>query len=274
MFVCCLQAEHGLKKPIEDTGLTSMLREQTKLRTMGAPIPRVDMKQLELDAHQHQHQHSKSSPQQHAHDKDQCEVIDGIEDDADGSNRSVVELVFKASGKGQRPFTARPSTARSRAGGDKPPGHSAMMNSARSMPSRPSSACEFRNPRVDQQKQHLLIANNTQTKSSSTSYVNAVAGTSATQPPSKVKMNGPPVRTEKETFRSKLPIKWAAASNMQLTTTYTSAFGSLVGGGNKQLAGAGKTVENFPNAPHELCSGVLKPNNATTLKFHAASVDV
>jgi len=51
------------------------------------------------------------------------------------------------------------------------------------------------------------------------------------------RLKGPPVRLEKETFKSKLPLKWAVAAAVPVTTSYVDAYGSLSGGARASSAG-------------------------------------
>jgi hypothetical protein len=54
---------------------------------------------------------------------------------------------------------------------------------------------------------------------------------------STARLGGPPQRKdEKDTFKSKIPLKWAISSNQPVISSYASAFGTLGGAGERKQA--------------------------------------
>ncbi len=194
------QAVHHPMRTCEDPGLTALVKERTRLRTMGFPPPQIEGTYPTVESKMRAAAALAEAS------------AEGNPAGSSGAEPSKVDIVFSkvGDGRGARPFTASGSAPGSRRPSTSSGGR-ALAPSAR--PASASAALPSHHHEVP-------------------------LGAISARPPGP-KLTGPPPRQEKETFKSQLPIKWAAASSTQPSSTYADAFGSLAAGASRKLASAG-----------------------------------
>lgn len=201
------QATHHPMRTCEDPELTALIRERTRIRTMGFPPPQIEgtyptiaarMRDVELAA-------SGGQSQQPTNEPTKVDIVFG-RDGSSGQNGLPSGRRISGGAAARRPAS---SAGRN---GQRLPG-----------PERQRPASAFAALPGQQG--------------------DASGGLSGGAPMRHgVRLSGPPVQLEKETFKSKLPIKWACAAGLAHTSTYAQAFGSLAGGAGRRLASAGAAV--------------------------------
>ncbi len=168
--VCSSQAMHHMMRTCEDPELTALIKDRTRVRTMGHPPPQIEGTYPTI---------AKLIA---------AGVLAGPDTKQTPTEPSKVEIVFNSATQGQ-------------------PGQRPM--SSQGLPKRPSSSAGRTMGWSEQQRP-----------------------CSAAPALGSVKAAKGPLMT-KETFKSKLPIKWAAAAGAQPVSTYASEFGSLAANASK-----------------------------------------
>ncbi|KAJ9514803.1 hypothetical protein QJQ45_028477 [Haematococcus lacustris] len=213
MYKSHSQAVHGPLSKTEDPSLTALMREQTRIRTMGHPPPQIDGTYPTLAGKQQQQQ--QQGPGRGTAARGQASGLQGVGPEASPyaarpgtSNGSVTSVRAVAGG---RPRLAEPQ-GESVGRGGQGAGREAAAEEADGGPPRPVSA---------------------------TAVMESGGGWKA---PAGPRLAGPPVAVSSNTFKSSVPLNWAVAANLSPCSTYQGAYGSLGAGAGppRRISSAGK----------------------------------
>ncbi|KAJ9514309.1 hypothetical protein QJQ45_012341 [Haematococcus lacustris] len=212
MYKSHSQAVHGPLSKTEDPSLTALMREQTRIRTMGHPPPQIDGTYPTLAGKQQQQQ---QGPGRGTAARGQASGLQGMGPEASPyaarpgtSNGSVTSVRVVAGGRPRLPEPQGESVGR----GGQGAGREAAAEEADGGPPRPVSA---------------------------TAVMESGGGWKA---PAGPRLAGPPVAVSSNTFKSSVPLNWAVAANLSPCSTYQGAYGSLGAGAGppRRISSAGK----------------------------------